>query len=85
MDNRIITISYDVIGSKTFPNYKMTRFPSTWEYTGYEGALKTQPSWIASNAYFSGPNDKYSVAKLSIITLYEKYKKNKYISKFIIS
>ena len=84
MDKRIITVSYDVTGSKTFPDYKMIKFPSTWEYTGYEGALKTQPSWVSSNAYFSGPSNKYSAAKKSINILYEKYKKKKYISQFII-
>jgi hypothetical protein len=60
----------------------MTKFPKTWEYNGYEGALSSQPKWQTSNAYYFGPKKDIKKAKESIVKLYEKYQRNNYITKF---
>ena len=77
-----IVVSYGAKNDKPFPNYKMTKFPKTWEYNGYEGALNSQPKWQTSNAYYFGPKKDIKKAKESIVKLYEKYQRNNYITKF---
>ena len=79
-----IIVRYAALKS-TFPNYKMNNFPKTWSYDGYEGALDSQPKWQTNNAYFYGPKKDMDQAKKSIIDLYDKYKTNKYISRYVIS
>ena len=83
-EHRII-VRYAALTNNIFPNYKMIQFPKTWKYNGDEGALTSQPKWQTNNAYFYGPKIDMKKAKESIIKLYDKYKKNKYISKYIIS
>ena len=80
-----ITVSYRSIAYYMFPDYKMINFPKTWIYDGYEDALKSQPKWITTNAYYFGPYKDLKKAKESIIKLFDKYKKNKYISRYVIS
>ena len=79
-----IIVRYGALTGGMFPNYEMVKFPKTWEYGGHEGALTSQPKWQTNNAYFYGPKQDMNKAKKSIIKLYDKYKKNKYISKYII-
>ena len=84
--NKIVKIIVSYGWLKDFPNpdYKMVSFPKTWKYTGWEGALKSQPKYVTNNAYFSGLDKDIDKAKKSIDNLYKKYKKNNYISKFSI-
>ena len=81
---RRIIVSYGSISNKVFPNYKMEKFPKTWVYDGYEGALNSQPKWQTNNAYYFGPKKDIKKAKESIAKLYDKYQKKKYISKYKI-
>ena len=80
-----IIVRYGTLTSDMFPDYKMVKFPKAWIYSGDEGALKSQPKWQTNNAYFYGPHKDLKKAKESIIKLYDKYKKNKYISRYAIS
>lgn len=80
-----IIVRYAALTNNIFPNYKMIKFPKTWKYGGDEGALISQPKWQTNNALFYGPKEDMNNAKESINKLYDKYKKNKYISKYIIS
>lgn len=80
-----IIVRYGTLTSNMFPDYKMVKFPKAWIYSGDEGALKSQPKWQTNNAYFYGPHKDLKKAKESIIKLYDKYKNNKYISKYVIS
>ena len=77
-----IIVSYGTKYDKPFPNYKMSKFPKSWVYNGYEGALDSQPKWQTTNAYYFGPKMDIKKAKESIIKLYDKYQKNNYISKY---
>ena len=83
-EHRII-VRYAALTTDMFPNYSMVNFPKTWKYDGYEGALMSQPKWQTNNAYFYGPKKDMKKAKESIIKLYDKYKQNKYISRYVIN
>jgi hypothetical protein len=80
-----LIVRYGALTRDMFPDYKMVKFPKAWIYSGDEGALKSQPKWQTNNAYFYGPYKDLKKAKESIIKLYDKYKKNKYISRYAIS
>ena len=79
-----IVVSYDAKSNDNFPNYNMIDFPETWDYSGCESALKSQQEFVNTNAYFHGPTIYKEKAKESIRLLFERYKCECYLSKFII-
>ena len=78
-----IVVSYGY--GKPWPKHGLTRFPASWKYVGYEGALKSQPAGVTNRAYFVGDRADAARAARSIRALFEKYRKKGYVTCFSLS
>ena len=76
-----IVVSYG--HSKTWPKGNFT-LPKSWKYVGYEGAFKSQPKYVTNNAYFIGSSADAAKATKSLRTIFQKYKKNGYVTNYSI-
>ena len=82
-----ITISYGT-GPRTYeewPDYDPPGLPEGWTYSGYEGALDSQPEWQVCNAYWDGPAESTEKAMGALDTLYKRYKEEKFLDRFEIT
>ena len=78
-----IVVSYGY--GKPWPKHGLTRFPASWKYVGYEGALKSDPAGVTNRAYFVGARADAARAARSIRALFQKYRKKGHVTCFSLS
>lgn len=78
----IISVNYSIINN--FNDIKIKKLPNSWNYIGKDKYNITSKKYV-NNEYYKGLKKNLKKAEKIIIDKFNKYKKNKYISKYKIT
>lgn len=73
----MVTVSCKVHLNGLVPDYTLVEFPRSWVVDGFESTT--------NNSYFYGPKHEFENAIISIVDLFDRYKKNGYIIEYFIT